>query len=187
MIKPVIKSIFLLGLLTVATACNNNKEKISEGHVENARKDDLTKTAKPLTQSVSVNLKSDVLNSVYQQYQHLTTALVDGDAGEAKIAAIAIETGARQIKGGEALVASAALVTGGKDIASQRRSYTLLSQSFIALLKQTGISSGELYIAHCPMAQDNKGAFWVTNTKEIRNPYFGQEMLTCGSVTETLK
>ena len=39
-----------------------------------------------------------------------------------------------------------------------------------------------LYHDHCPMAQDNKGAMWLSETKEIRNPYFGDKMMTCGSV-----
>jgi len=55
------------------------------------------------------------------------------------------------------------------------------------LVKDSGLESGELYVAHCPMALNDKGASWVSNSKEIRNPYFGESMLTCGSVKETLK
>ncbi|NNC61403.1 MAG: DUF3347 domain-containing protein, partial [Eudoraea sp.] len=35
---------------------------------------------------------------------------------------------------------------------------------------------------HCPMANSNKGADWLSSSKEIRNPYYGEAMLTCGSV-----
>ena len=44
-----------------------------------------------------------------------------------------------------------------------------------------------LYIQHCPMADENKGADWLSMEKEILNPYFGKSMLTCGEVTGTIK
>ena len=34
------------------------------------------------------------------------------------------------------------------------------------------------------MANDNQGAYWLSATKEIRNPYFGKQMLNCGSTEE---
>lgn len=39
-----------------------------------------------------------------------------------------------------------------------------------------------LYLEFCPMADDNKGSFWLSYDKEIANPFFGQSMLTCGEV-----
>lgn len=44
-----------------------------------------------------------------------------------------------------------------------------------------------LYVLHCPMANDNKGADWLSLSKEVRNPYYGQAMLTCGEVTKEIK
>jgi Cu(I)/Ag(I) efflux system membrane fusion protein len=44
-----------------------------------------------------------------------------------------------------------------------------------------------IYVQHCPMADNNKGADWLSTEKEIRNPYFGSSMLTCGEVTSELK
>jgi Cu(I)/Ag(I) efflux system membrane fusion protein len=37
------------------------------------------------------------------------------------------------------------------------------------------------------MAFDNKGAYWLSETKEIRNPYFGDKMMTCGEVKKEFK
>jgi Cu(I)/Ag(I) efflux system membrane fusion protein len=42
-----------------------------------------------------------------------------------------------------------------------------------------------VYKEYCPMAFDNKGAYWLSESEEIRNPYFGKSMLTCGEVTTT--
>ena len=36
------------------------------------------------------------------------------------------------------------------------------------------------------MANDNNGADWISKEKEIKNPYYGDEMLTCGSILETI-
>ncbi len=42
------------------------------------------------------------------------------------------------------------------------------------------------YRQYCPMAFDNEGAYWLSNSEEILNPYFGDAMLTCGNVEEEL-
>ena len=44
----------------------------------------------------------------------------------------------------------------------------------------------ELYAIYCPMAFDGKGAYWIAETKEINNPYFGSKMLKCGEIKEIL-
>jgi Cu(I)/Ag(I) efflux system membrane fusion protein len=44
-----------------------------------------------------------------------------------------------------------------------------------------------LSVAHCPMALEGKGAKWLQAGEQLRNPYFGAEMLTCGTVETTLK
>lgn len=49
------------------------------------------------------------------------------------------------------------------------------------------MAEAELYVEYCPMAFDNKGAVWVSSTKEVRNPYFGEKMLNCGEVKEIIK
>ncbi|WP_010229981.1 DUF3347 domain-containing protein [Gillisia marina] len=45
----------------------------------------------------------------------------------------------------------------------------------------------ELYVLHCPMANSNKGAFWLSASSEVKNPYYGSAMLTCGEVKDTIK
>jgi hypothetical protein len=55
------------------------------------------------------------------------------------------------------------------------------------LVKGGKLSSGSLYLEYCPMANENTGAFWLSNEKEIKNPYFGSMMLKCGSVKETIQ
>ena len=43
-----------------------------------------------------------------------------------------------------------------------------------------------LYKDFCPMYSDGKGATWLSETKEIKNPYLGKKMPTCGSMKEEI-
>lgn len=43
-----------------------------------------------------------------------------------------------------------------------------------------------LYAVFCPMAFNGKGAYWISENKEIRNPYYGDKMLKCGKIEEVL-
>lgn len=73
-----------------------------------------------------------------------------------------------------------------KDIEQQRREFDQLSQALIRAVKVFGIPGDTLYVQHCPMAFDNAGADWISKEEQIRNPYFGEKMLSCGSTEETI-
>lgn len=77
------------------------------------------------------------------------------------------------------------IASNGDNIEHQREHFDTLSQEVYELLKATGAGQ-KLYYANCPMYNGNKGANWISETKEIQNPYLGQAMLTCGSVIEEL-
>ena len=68
----------------------------------------------------------------------------------------------------------------------QREHFEMLSKDVYDLVKNFG--AGQiLYYDNCPMYNDGKGANWLSETKEIANPYLGKSMPTCGSIKETLK
>lgn len=71
-------------------------------------------------------------------------------------------------------------------IEHQRMHFNMLSDDTYELAKIFG-GGRKLYVAHCPMARDGKGASWLSEFAEIKNPYFGDEMLECGEVKEELK
>lgn len=187
--KQVLKTIVPLMAITVLAACGSNNEKKMNEKSNAAQETQSDSPSMDMNNmnSVTVHLKDDKLNAVYQHYVHLTTALVNGDMTEAKVAGNAIEAGATQIKGGETIASSAAKITSASNIEDQRKVYSDLSNDFIALVKESGLDSGELYIDFCPMAMNDKGAYWLSSNKEIKNPYFGDKMLTCGEVKETIK
>ncbi|WP_052595146.1 efflux RND transporter periplasmic adaptor subunit [Aureispira sp. CCB-QB1] len=73
-----------------------------------------------------------------------------------------------------------------KSIDAQRAAFATLSDELIPLVKVFGITEGTFFVQYCPMALDDKGANWLSQEEGIQNPYFGDKMLRCGSIEETL-
>lgn len=78
-------------------------------------------------------------------------------------------------------------IGGMTDLEKQRMHFVRLNQALVSLVKGFTEPGKTIYVQHCPMANNNEGAFWLSTDKEIRNPYYGNAMLTCGSVTDSIK
>ena len=74
----------------------------------------------------------------------------------------------------------------GGNIAHQREHFEMLSKDIYDLVKTFG-GGQVLYKDFCPMYNNKKGAFWLSETKEIKNPYLGKSMPTCGTIKEEIK
>jgi len=72
------------------------------------------------------------------------------------------------------------------DIKHQREHFVMMSEDVYDLAKAFG-GGQTLYHDHCPMANDNKGAMWLSETREVKNPYFGGKMNECVKVQEVIK
>ncbi len=83
----------------------------------------------------------------------------------------------------DALVKDAEAISVTKDIKSQREYFAGFSTNMAALAKAVKLSEDPIYEAYCPM----KKSYWLSSDKAIKNPYFGNAMLTCGKVTETIQ
>jgi len=70
---------------------------------------------------------------------------------------------------------------GESDIAHQREHFKTLSKDMTDMVAITGTSM-TIYEQYCPMYDNNKGGAWLSMNEEIRNPYFGAQMLKCGKV-----
>ncbi|WP_298741261.1 DUF3347 domain-containing protein [uncultured Chitinophaga sp.] len=181
MLKQAMKAGIPVLTMILLAACgggNNNAAK------ENAAAHEDHATTAP---AAPVKLKDEKANGVYQHYVHLTTALINSDAAEAKVAGTAIAESAKELDNAAAIADNAQKIAAASSLADQRELYALLSKDVIALVKSSGLSSGELYVDYCPMANNDKGANWLSAAAEIKNPYFGDQMLTCGEVEETIK
>lgn len=72
------------------------------------------------------------------------------------------------------------------DIKTQRDHFNPLSDKLIIAIEKFGIHT-TVYSQFCPMANNNKGAYWLSTENKVLNPYYGNAMLTCGEVTKIIK
>ncbi len=177
----------LTAAVMLLAACNTAAEKKEEHQHQHGVQQEVKQESAAKPNHNEVSLKDEQLNLVYQQYLLLSKALVNSDMAGAKEAGMGIELGAKAINNGGKLASLAAKITAAANIEAQRTLFSDLSNEMLAKVKAVGLQSGEVYVEYCPMALNDKGASWLSNQKEIKNPYYGESMLECGEVKETLK
>lgn len=151
---------------------------------KNEKKDN-TSTSDSNTETiktVGLSFSDDNVGEQFQHYIHVKTALVNSDAKEA-------QSGAKMLMENTddtALKGLLSKISETSDIEAQRTVFSDVTAKMTAIV-DASISSGEVYQQFCPMAFNNQGGYWLSTEEEIRNPYFGDKMLKCGKVTETIK
>ena len=125
-----------------------------------------------------------------QQYLHLKDALVSSRVQEARDAAKLMNMHL-DISKHEALIKPLTEIIENADLSLQRERFSTLSIALHQALEANNdevINAGRepLFIQYCPMAFGNQGATWLSAEGSVMNPYFGDEMLTCGVVRDTL-
>lgn len=78
-------------------------------------------------------------------------------------------------------------IAGAKTIDEQRKYFIALSDATIKSVKAFGTSQETLYLQHCPMANSDVGADWLSSNANVLNPYYGELMPNCGETIEVLK
>lgn len=153
--------------------------------------------AEPIKVEINDNAKND-LNKLVDNYLRLKDALVKDDYSQAMQHAQAFEKSIGTVDGfnpeaktvwesyKKELIADGKVLSGATKIEGMRARFDEVSTTMIGLVKTFGLTNGGLYVQHCPMANNDKGANWLSRSKEIQNPYYGASMLKCGEVTETL-
>src|SRR5690554_289955 len=176
------------------TACNGTSEKKSESDVH---------TSHETAVSNESNAASDqgTFSELFSHYQHLTFALSSDDDKEAANAAKGMLEALPKIntKGfstaqksifddiaADILEHSEHIGDNIGNIAHQREHLVLLSKDFYDIAKEFGTEKF-MYKVFCSMYDGDKGAYWLSDSKEVKNPYYGEMMLTCGEVQEELK
>ncbi|MDT0674980.1 efflux RND transporter periplasmic adaptor subunit [Autumnicola musiva] len=76
-------------------------------------------------------------------------------------------------------------ISENNQLENQRDHFVILSENMLAFVSNMDNLNKTLYMQRCPMANNNKGAYWISEIKEIRNPYFGEAMLGCGEIKKT--
>ena len=139
------------------------------------------------------------IKAVFAAYLPLKDALVQSDIKNALIKAenlreaigkvdmklVKAEAHHEWMKDMAALMEITDSILGERNIEQARIMFSPLSDQLFYTLKKFKVNV-KAFRQYCPMAFDFKGAFWLSNSEEILNPYFGDEMLTCGNVEEEL-
>jgi hypothetical protein len=69
----------------------------------------------------------------------------------------------------------------------KRKEFQMVSDIMYDLITSVGLKEKTVYRDFCPMFNDGKGAFWLSANKRINNPYYGEDMLGCGEIKETIQ
>ncbi|WP_290625010.1 DUF3347 domain-containing protein [Altibacter sp.] len=123
---------------------------------------------------------------VFNQYINVKTALVNTDAKAASVAASNLMTAFANVGVEEVALKAAQNIVESDDVEAQRTAFVAVTTSVEQLLTNN-LKSGTIYKQYCPMAFDNTGASWLSNSKDIYNPYFGDKMLKCGRIEAEIK
>lgn len=135
----------------------------------------------------TVSFEDPNLTKSYTSYLNLKDALVLANSESAKQSAEELKAILAKTPDAQKALATVNQLIKASTVKEQRTIFTTLSNEIIALVKSAKVTSGEAYVAFCPMANQNSGGFWLSNQKEIKNPYYGSMMLKCGKIVETLK
>lgn len=141
------------------------------------------------------------LQSLYNAYIPMKNAFVKSDAGAVKVEAEKVRSSLLAVdmdlvKGDlhmkwmsllEILESEISTISNTGDISDQRIAFADFNDAFYNTLGLFGLQSGTVFYQYCPMANGDQGAFWLSEVNEIRNPYFGNEMLSCGETRETFE
>lgn len=165
--------IFLISLLFAA--CTGE---------QHAQTDQITQSSDSTLTNPSSEQKS--VSGVVEGYLQLKDALVASSAATAKEKAVEMLE-AIDATFMPAIQQNIKTIASTDDLEEQRIYFDSLSMNLYQNIQKTNGNRQTLYKQFCPMAFNNRGAFWLSNTEEIRNPYFGNDMLTCGKTEEVLE
>lgn len=130
------------------------------------------------------SIKSNLLTS----YFNLKNALVQGNFKNASIQAsqmikdISYTKKLSDAKIQDKILEDASHIAASKDISHQRDHFARLSKNMLIAVKELKLNTTKIYYDYCPMLK----SYWLSNETAIKNPYYGNQMLTCGNIAEVI-
>lgn len=192
-----ISIILIFAMAITFTACNNKQEKETDENATEQTEQVSTTTTTPTNTATASTTAKEIIDN----YLQLKNGLANDKSDEVATAGKALETAIKgfdksalndeQKKSFEDIESDAVehaqhISANAGNIKHQREHFDLLSKDMYDFVKAFGAGQ-TLYKDFCPMYNDNKGAIWLSETKEIKNPYYGKAMSSCGSMKEELK
>lgn len=195
--KKNLKNLMMLNLIAgslLIVSCRETKEdeptetmqhKMPAGEHMHHEMKETSSNNQILNDEITAEFQDEQVAIVYQHYINIKKALVQSDATMAKNQAKELIAEFEKIEANAGMATAAKNISTSKDVNEQRKTFSELTKAMETEL-EGALITGEIYKQFCPMAFGGKGDSWFSNSKEIRNPYYGDKMLKCGRVEATL-
>jgi hypothetical protein len=188
------KRILTLATILFLAACGGNDEKAAVTEAPQA----------PLGQSVNSDtfnlVFGKMLDSYFQLKDHFikeNDTLITKSAKQLLADINATDGVLGELKADPSIISTAKTYSAGisnelaavkqeKDIEERRKSFQVLSEQLYDLIRTVKYDRAVVYHQYCPMAFNDAGAFWLSNSSDIRNPYLPKKMLICGEVKDSI-
>lgn len=185
-------SLLLVAIFIIFRFCNTKPDKVMQ------------EKSVPLSISENSGSFNESFSQLLQSYFSLKDAFIESDTVKVNAAAgelmqYADSLHVNEIKGDSSgtitetakifsatISSSAQALAAEKGIEEKRKEFETLSDALWSLTRTVRFDKQTVYYVYCPMALDNKGAYWLSDKKEIRNPYFGNKMLNCGEIADSV-
>lgn len=198
--KIILSSLLLIVVLISCNQKNKQEQKVNTTE-ETEVKAEETEAANEITE-VSEAVKASVATeAIINGYLKIKNALANDKSKEATTAATdfvnaVLATNSEKIDSKlidkyKTITESAKkqadlIVSNDGEIAEQRTHFAVLSKDITNLIATFGTDK-KLYQDYCPMYNEGKNGYWISEIKEIRNPYYGSEMLSCGGMIKEIQ
>ena len=181
------------GTFTVDAAAQlQGKKSMMNNRDEIAANDGMAKMKMELTQSVQNRLKDGL-----KYYLQMKDAFVESNVASVSAFAKATLEKVKAISESELgkmekshflqIKKMLSAIAENNDIENQREHFVILNENMVPIVMNMDDVDPMLFVQKCPMANNNRGAFWISADAEIKNPYYGEQMLTCGSVIDSIQ
>ncbi len=187
----------LIGCILAATGCNSSNTTNSASESSNA-----PATKEPAHSKLSTENTQALMGTV-SKYYALKNALVATKATKADSAANELISSTEQLQVllqkdstnmpslklyVDSIISQSKMITSMMDETCEKKRiyFEVVSRNMYAMLKSVELKNAHVYHQFCPMAFNDKGAYWLSGESEVLNPYFGKKMLECGEVTDSM-
>ena len=184
------KNLIIFTLSLFLFSCDSQQQSNEQNNMETSDEAESQTSNLEAEANNPYNLSEGTIQYVTEQYLSLKQALVEANSDAAKTSADNILNTLKKkdevTDAVQQIMADAAHISSKNEIAHQREHFKSMSNKLYSLVKNSEVNEQTLYWQYCPMAFENQGAYWLSDNSEIRNPYFGDKMLKCGSTKETI-
>ena len=198
--KIILSSLLLIVVLISCNQKNKQEQKVNTTE-ETEVKAEETEAADEITEVSDAVKASVATEAIINGYLKIKNALANDKSKEATTAATdfvntVLATNSEKIDSKlidkyKTITESATkqadlIVSNDGKIAEQRKHFAVLSKDITNLIATFGTDK-KLYQDYCPMYNEGKNGYWISEIKEIKNPYYGSEMLSCGGMIKEIQ